>query len=440
MISEDRKMSDRGRLAAPETAGLMTAAAAAWLAALTEAQREKACLAFGDGRREWSFLPVRDRGGLPIGTLDDGQRRLAHELIVTGTSLPGYAKVVSVMAMEHVLRALTPARADLFNPERYCFKVFGTPGSAAWGWQLAGHHVSLNFTIVSGRYISPTPCLLGAEPAGYGTLAPLADDEELGYRFVNSLDAAQRRAAIIHHRPPPDLATRIVPRIGATERPDPVFGPEPDYVLSEDERDILSYVRASPKGISAAALDQRQLDALGALVGAFARRLPDEVAGAQMHDIERAGMDNLTFAWAGRTEPGQRHYFRIQGPGVLIEHDNTQGNGNHIHSVWRNPADDFGDDVLAEHYRLHHAGAAPALAEEVSALDVAHRFGEDGIAEAPLHLLRADLLEPGLDPPHVAQRIADPPDPVPEEQVRYLRHRTPPAATARRWTSSASGA
>jgi hypothetical protein len=144
---------------------------------------------------------------------------------VTGTSLPGYAKVVSVMAMEHVLRALTPASADLFNPERYCFKVFGTPGSAAWGWQLDGHHVSLNFTIVSGRYISPTPCLLGAEPAGYGTLAPLADDEELGYRFVSSLDAVQRRAAIIHHRPPPDLATRIVPRIGATERPDPVFGP-----------------------------------------------------------------------------------------------------------------------------------------------------------------------------------------------------------------------
>jgi Protein of unknown function (DUF3500) len=258
--------------------------------------------------------------------------------------------------MEHVLRALTPTAADLFNPERYCVKVFGAPGGPAWGWQLAGHHVSLNFTIVGGQYISPTPCLLGAEPARYGTLAPLADDEELGYRFVNSLDAAQRRAAIIHHRSPPDLATRIVPRIGGTERPDPVFGPEPDYVLSDSEREILSYVRSGPKGIAASALDQRQVDRLSALVGAFARRLPDEVAGAQLHDIEAAGMDNLTFAWAGSTEPGQRHYFRIQGPGLLIEHDNTQGNGNHIHSVWRNPADDFGDDVLAEHYRRHHQG------------------------------------------------------------------------------------
>ena len=164
--------------------------------------------------------------------------------------MPAYTKVVSVMAMEHVLRALAPeSLTDLFNPERYCFKVFGSPGERAWGWQFAGHHVSLNFTVVDGRYVSPTPCMLGVQPAPYGLLAPLADDEELGYRLVNSLDAAQRRAAIIHHRPPPDLAARMVPRIGETERPDPVFAPEPDYVISEAERDILSYVRSSPKGV-----------------------------------------------------------------------------------------------------------------------------------------------------------------------------------------------
>ncbi len=361
-------MGNSDRLAVPETAERMTGAASAFLGVLTARQRERACFAFESGfsigfalgpdsgqeRRDWSFLPAQDRNGLPIGTLDDGQRRLAHELIVTGTSLPGYTKVVSVMAMEHVLRVLAPDLANLFNPERYCFKVFGSPGEQAWGWQFAGHHVSLNFTVVDGRYISPTPCMLGAEPASYGMLAPLADDEELGYRLVNSLDAAQQRAAIIHHRPPPDLAARMVPRLGEMERPDPVFAPEPDYVISEDERDILSYVRSSPKGVGASGLNQRQFDTLAALVGGFARRLPDEVAGAQMHDLERAGMDNLTFAWAGGTSPGERHYYRVQGPTLLIEHDNTQANGNHIHSAWRNPADDFGDDVLAAHYRLHH--------------------------------------------------------------------------------------
>ena len=98
-----------------------------------------------------------------------------------------------------------------------------------------------------------------------------------------------------------------------------------------------------------------------------------------MRDIERAGLDNLTFAWAGGTEPGDRHYFRIQGPTLLIEHDNTQANGNHIHSVWRNPADDFGDDVLAEHYRLH-----PGLHGPVSRiLGVGRRSRRPGRTASP---------------------------------------------------------
>jgi Protein of unknown function (DUF3500) len=355
--------SDTRQYAAAETASRMTAAASAFLSGLTEAQRDAACFDFGDDgqRRDWSFLPVPERSGLPIGELDDGQRKLAHELIVAGTSMPGYTKVVSVMAMEHVLRALTIARrpqiAHLFDPGRYCFRVFGRPGAEdPWGWQLAGHHISLNFT-VAGRYLSPAPCMLGAEPDRYGVLAPLADDEELGYRFVSSLSDSERDAAIIHHRPPPDLATRMVPRIGEVERPDPVFPPEPDYTIGDDERDILSYVRSGPKGLPAAGLGKRQLGELAVLVANFAGRLPDEVAEAEMRRIEQAGLENLAFAWAGSTEPGQRHYFRVQGPTLLIEFDNTQDNGRHIHSVWRDPVNDFGDDVLAGHYRLHHGAA-----------------------------------------------------------------------------------
>jgi hypothetical protein len=137
----------------------MAEAAARFLGALTAAQRDKVGFAFDDEaeRRDWTFLPVPERSGLQLGSLDDAQRNLAHELIVASTSMPGYAKVVSVMAMEHVLRALTQARdpevaARLFDPERYSLKVFGSPGDPdAWGWQLAGHHVSLNATsMVSG--------------------------------------------------------------------------------------------------------------------------------------------------------------------------------------------------------------------------------------------------------------------------------------------------
>jgi hypothetical protein len=102
------------------------------------------------------------------------------------------------------------------------------------------------------------------------------------------------------------------------------------------------------------ALREWGLDATA--LGAFAGRMPEDVAAAQLRKIEQVGLQNLTFGWAGGTEPGERHYFRIQGPVLLIEHDNTEDNGAHIHSVWRNPVDDFGDDILGEHYRQHHGG------------------------------------------------------------------------------------
>jgi hypothetical protein len=40
----------------------------------------------------------------------------------------------------------------------------------------------------------------------------------------------------------------------------------------------------------------------------------------------------------------------------LIEYDNTQNNANHIHCVWRDFNGDWGEDLLAEHYRNspHH--------------------------------------------------------------------------------------
>ena len=346
---------------ARDTARRMAVTATAFRESLDAEQRSVLDNPFEtDGvRREWSYLPIPERDGVALGSLPDPQRTLAHELIVASVSMPGYAKVTSIMAMEHVRRALMLAAASpiahLFDPGRYCIRLFGEPGGMApWGWQLAGHHVVLNFTVTGGRYVSPTPCMLGSVPASFGTLAPLADDEERGYAFLRSLSARQRAQAVIYHRPPPDFATRILPRIGDVELPDHVFAPEPDYTINDAERSILGYVRGGPKGVPGSALDKSQLDALVELVGAFAGRLPDEVAAAEMDRVLRAGAERLAFAWAGGTVPGERHYFRVQGPDLLIEHDNTQSGGNHIHSVWRNPSNDFGDDILAAHYRAEH--------------------------------------------------------------------------------------
>ena len=374
--------ADRGRQGtvaayrAPETAGRMADAARALIGALNAEQRTVLNPGF-DGldpqapRREWTYLPVLERPGLPLRELSDAQRKLAHELITASVSMEGYSKVVSIMAMEHVRRALmlasAPGRAHLFDPERYCFRIFGEPGGPVvgkpaagkpepWGWQLAGHHVSLNFT-VAGDYVSPTPCMFGSVPASYGSLAPLENEDADGYSFIRSLTAQQRAEAVIWHRPPPDFATRLAPRIGEVELPDHVFEPEPDYRIDDEERRALAYVRSGPRGIGGADLTAEQLYALVDLVKRFAGRLPEEVAEQEMRRVDAAGVEKLWFAWAGSTErparPGQgaRHYYRVQGPGLLIEHDNTQGNGNHVHSVWRVPGGDFGDDLLAAHYR-----------------------------------------------------------------------------------------
>lgn len=345
---------------APGTAARMAGAARALLGAVTGNARGVLNPGF-DGfelespRRQWTYLPELERPGLPLRAMSDAQRKLAHELITASVSMEGYAKVVSVMAMEHVRRALmlasAPERAHLFDPERYCFRVFGEPGGGEpWGWQLAGHHVSLNFT-VAGEFVSPTPCMLGSVPASYGALSPLGHEEADGYAFVNALSDAQRASAVIWDRPPPDFATRLVPRIGEVELPDHVFEPEPGYRISDEERKALAYVRSGPRGIGGADLTAEQLYALVDLVARFAGRLPAEIAEAEMRRLDAAGVENLWFAWAGATQHGDRHYYRVQGPGLLIEHDNTQGNGNHVHSVWRVPGGDFGDDLLAAHYR-----------------------------------------------------------------------------------------
>ena len=71
---------------------------------------------------------------------------------------------------------------------------------------------------------------------------------------------------------------------------------------------------------------------------------------SKLKAIQDASEEKLHFAWAGGLEPGQGHYYRIQGPTFLMEYDNTQDKANHIHSVWRDLRNDFGEDLLRKHY------------------------------------------------------------------------------------------
>jgi hypothetical protein len=79
-----------------------------------------------------------------------------------------------------------------------------------------------------------------------------------------------------------------------------------------------------------------------------------ELAEQELRRMREAGLERVHFAWAGPLEPGRAHYYRLHGPTLLIEYDNTQNNANHIHSVWHDPKRDFGLDLLRAHYEHGH--------------------------------------------------------------------------------------
>ena len=85
--------------------------------------------------------------------------------------------------------------------------------------------------------------------------------------------------------------------------------------------------------------------------------IPRLIAAAEWERIERGGLGTVRFSWAGGLEPGQGHYYRVQGRTFILEYDNTQNDANHIHTVWRDAERDFGVDLLKEHYLQSHRDA-----------------------------------------------------------------------------------
>jgi hypothetical protein len=319
---------------APETAqAAMAGAATAFVAALSEAGRRRALFAFGDAERlNWGYVP-RSREGLPFKEMSAAARAAAHELMKASLSTVGYGKAVNVIRLEGVLRQLETFGGLLRDPENYSVSVFGVPGPGApWGWRLEGHHLSLNFTVVPGKPIAVTPAFLGANPAEVRTgalkgLRTLAREQDLGRALARSMDPVQRRRMVIAERSLGDI----------------VSGPGRGESL------------AAPAGVPAAELGAEQRELLVRLVEEYARNARADVAEQELRRLRDAGLERLSFAWAGPLEPGHAHYYRIHGPTLLIEFDNTQNSANHIHSVWHDPRNDFGADLLRAHYeRGHH--------------------------------------------------------------------------------------
>jgi hypothetical protein len=342
---------------APETIRRMLITTWALLYSMDSTQRRECEFPMDHpGRLDWDFIPKPDRQGIALWQLSTHQRTLVHSLLAAGLSEQGYTQVLQVMAMENILRERETPRlgvpaGDFRSSDQYFIAFYGRPGfEDTWGWRFLGHHVSLCYTIIEQRWLTATPCNLGAQPATAGVLAPLAWEEDRAFALLRSFTAEQRERAVIHTVAPADYATRQVPFIGKVEYPDYVDLGIPWYAITDADREALKFSKDEPKGVPGASLSTEQGDALMGLVGTYLRRAPDELARAQLARVEREGLDNLWFCWAGGGEPGTAHYYRIQGSHLLIEFDNAIDDGNHIHSVWRDYRNDLGHDLLAEHY------------------------------------------------------------------------------------------
>ena len=367
------------------TAEKMVAAARAWLDSLDPAQRVQAAWRWpsDEERQRWYYTPT-DHGGLPLTQMRPAQQGLAMQLLATGLSRAGYVTAATIMGLENILDHLEGWQVDWGrergrDPQLYWMRVFGEPGDGPWSWRFGGHHVSIQHLVVDGEVCASTPCFLGADPAsspllGPHPLRPLAGAEDLARDLVRSLDEEQAARALLTPVAPVDIVGGNRPRIGDGD----VLMPLPDVwrgyfterrladrveamhtgaeekagVRPEDHEAVR--ITAAPKGVAAADMTADQQEQLRALLGVYINRIPDELAEREAAKFAGDKLREVHFAWAGGTEPGQPHYYRLQGPRLLAEYDNTQRDVNHVHTVWRDPEGDFGYDVLAAHRAAHH--------------------------------------------------------------------------------------
>lgn len=321
-------------VAAERSASNMAAAANQLLESLTPAQRADATFELGsDEWEKFHFIPTEmfPRNGVPLKDMTDEQKLRAHDLLSAALSQRGYLTATTVMDLEAVLSEIENGGRFDRNPELYFFSVFGTPGTTgAWSWRVQGHHMSLQFAVVDGQAVASSPNFFGSNPAQVRSgpkagLRALREREDAGRALVQALDASQRNTAIVAAEAPDDIIT------GAELDIDPL----------------------SPVGIKASALTSDQRALLMQIIDAYTSIMADDIAAERMAAVHDAGVDDIGFAWAGGTERGDLHYYRVQGPTFLIEYDSTQGGGNHVHSVWRDFNDDFGRDLLREHLQAN---------------------------------------------------------------------------------------
>jgi hypothetical protein len=384
--------ADGGGLAGAERLSVgsaMSEAATAWRDGLDEEQRAVGVWEWPKGsaeaeRRRWFYTPT-DHGGLTMHQMAPAQQRAAMRLLATGLSHAAYVTASSIMGLENVLDRLEGwqigfARDRGRDPGLYYVRVFGDPtGDGPWAWRFGGHHVSVHHLLVDGAVVASTPSFLGSDPAvspllGGRELRLLGGVEDLARELLHSLDPDLRARAVVTEVPPVDIVAgnRVQIPEGAALIPLPdLWRGHFSDTATEDRLwsmhhqgravlqttavdDAAIALTSAAKGLAAREMTGGSRDVLRALLDTYVGRAPDELIAPERARFEGVALDDVHFAWAGGAQRGQPHYYRLQGPRLLAEWDNTQRDVNHAHSVWRDPGHDFGLDLLGRHRSDHH--------------------------------------------------------------------------------------
>ncbi len=308
----------------------ITKSATAFYNSISTDQTSAALFEFKDVKRTtWTFLPNPHKG-ITFYDMSDEQAVKASQLIKDCLSNEGSQKALAIMQLEAVLKVVeNRATEDKHrDPKRYYFAFYGKPSeNQPWGWQIEGHHLSINYTSVAGKIATATPLFFGSNPARTKDgLEVLKTETDMGFTFLKSLTETQRKKAVTKSESPYEIVS-----------------------LNAVKAELLMN-----EGISFNDLDKSQQRYLMEMVSFYVRRHPTGFADEFMRKIETAGLENLHFVWMGGDEWGKGHYYRIYNDVLLIEYDCTQNDANHIHTVVRDLTNDFGEDTLRLHYKNEH--------------------------------------------------------------------------------------
>ena len=316
-------------------------AARAFLTSLNAEDRKKTIFPVDDIEwRKWDNRHRYARQGVGFDKMTEGQRELAFNLLRASLSARGLKQTQDIMKLNGTLAELTN-RFDEYGEWLYWITIMGEPSATKpWGWQLDGHHVVINYFVL-GDQVVMSPVFMGSEPVKAeggkfkGTVV-CQSEQDKGLFFINSLTKAQRAKAIV-----------------ATEK-----GPTNNVGEAFRDNQVLDYI-----GIIGRELNEKQKAQLLGLIMVYVGNMDNGHAKVKMADV-RKHLDSTYFGWMGGTGKDSVFYYRIQSPVILIEFDHQRPialarspipTRQHTHTVVRTPnGNDYGKDLLQQHYKLHH--------------------------------------------------------------------------------------